>query len=176
MSTLTERKSAVHSPGQKVMQVYFHWPCRTLNALKKCVWNRVSKVENGWRLRAFSRHSETCEIYSQWESHFSISWLWTHVCFQKILLLLSRGALGLWVCEYRGRDTGLWVFLCSPGYTGDGEGRSVWRWDQQLTAMGSERKGGIKNDSYFPSWVYDLHLFRSERVWKWEHTQFIALD
>lgn len=126
-------------------------------------------MQLGDGLRAFSRHGETCEIYSQWESRFSISWLWTDVCFQKILLLLSRGALGRWVCEYRGPDTGLGVFLCSPGYTGDGERRSVWRWDRQLTATGSERKGGIKNDSYFPSWVYDLHVFRSERVWKWEH-------
>ena len=88
--------------------------------------------------------------------------------FRRSFLLLSRDALGGWVCEYRGPDTGLGgVSLQSRLHWGWGK-IGLKRWTE-VTAVGSERKGWIENDSCFPTWVYDLHLFRRERVWKWEH-------
>lgn len=61
--------------------------------------------------------------------------------FRRSFLLLSRGALVGWVCEYRGPDTGLGgVSLQSRLHWGWGKIGLKMGWTE-VTAVGSERKG-----------------------------------
>ena len=80
--------------------------------------------------------------------------------FRRSFLLLSRDALGGWVCEYRGPDTGLGG-VSLQSYTGDGE-RSVWRDGQKLLLWAVRERDESKMTPAFQL-EYMTCIFSGER-------------